>query len=447
MANIASVHSIKKNLNQLFHFEKTDAKNPLRSKKFKQILGLILLFNLCSKLPGLSNPPDFYFDEVYHGFTATKFLHGAPEAYDPWAKPPTGKAYEWSHPPLAKILMAVFMGIFGEDSFGWRVGSVFFGTAAVGMTCLLAIEIFESITIGILAAIFLSLEGMFFAQSRIAMNDSYFVFFALCTFFFYVKWKKDSSDINHLYLAGTFLGLAAASKWTTLYIMVILGLDFTITSWFTRSFKSKTAFYHLPLALVFIPILIYIGSYFQFFLLGNSFDRFIVIQQQMWWYHSNLKATHPYQSVPWQWIFNLRPVWMYVGNVGPEKVSTIYNLGNSVVLLSGLVAVSAYTFQEKKRSWARGFTLLCYFMLWVPWSFSPRIMLFYHYMPAVPFLCMILARELETRRIQNPASGLKWTFSLIGLSLVWFLVFYPHMTGYPVSKTWDHLYYLIPSWR
>lgn len=76
------------------------------------------------------------------------------------------------------------------------------------------------------------------------------------------------------------------------------------------------------LQLFIIPVLIYLASYIPFFFFSghhspprlnySNFQTFIGLQQQMWWYHTQLKATHTYQSAPLQWIFDLRPVWLYV---------------------------------------------------------------------------------------------------------------------------------------
>jgi dolichyl-phosphate-mannose--protein O-mannosyl transferase len=42
----------------------------------------------------------------------------------------------------------------------------------------------------------LSLEGLFLIQSRIAMNDSYLVFFMLMAFIAYVRWRKSPDSLK-----------------------------------------------------------------------------------------------------------------------------------------------------------------------------------------------------------------------------------------------------------
>jgi len=113
-------------------------------KKFWILMSLIIAFGTISKLVNLSHPKDFYFDEVYHGYTATQHLRGNRDAYDPWAQPPKGRANEWTHPPLGKLVMALTMAFVGENSFGWRLSSVFMGGLLVLITSLLALELLGS---------------------------------------------------------------------------------------------------------------------------------------------------------------------------------------------------------------------------------------------------------------------------------------------------------------
>src|ERR1051325_8878962 len=112
-------------------------------KRFWTILLGILIIGFGIKLIRLDQPADFYFDEVYHAFTATYYYEGNHEAYNMYYKNPPGRAVEWTHPPTAKLLMWWSMDIFGENSFGWRFSSVVFGTLLALFAALLAWELFN----------------------------------------------------------------------------------------------------------------------------------------------------------------------------------------------------------------------------------------------------------------------------------------------------------------
>lgn len=425
----------------------------MSDKKHKKILilfALVFIFAVVTKLTRLSTPKDFYFDEVYHAYTATLYLHGDKEAYNPYAKAPEGKAVEWTHPPLSKLIMAGTMKVFGENSFGWRIGSVIFGTAAIVATAVLAYTLFHSLTIALLSMLLMSLETLVLAQSRVAMNDSYFVFFMLIGLISYVHFKREPSRLKPLYLTGIALGLSLATKWTALYIFVIIALDLTRDLVWKGRWPKGASFLHMVVALALLPALIYIASYAQFFILGWGWEDLGKLQSQMWNYHNNLTATHSYSSKPWQWLLNIRPVWMYVDYSVPDKIGNIYNLGNSVILFAGLYAVFATLFREKSGTgtWEKWFILLIYFALWMPWIVSPRIMLFYHYMPAIPALCIITARWLDQMlHAAQPRRHMIAKAVLVG-AFVWFVLFYPHITAIRVPKGFaDAVYFLIPSWK
>jgi len=410
----------------------------------------ILIFCFMTKVVRLSYPSDFYFDEVYHGFTATVYLHGDKQAYDPWAKPPEGKAFEWTHPPLAKLIMTGMMLVFGENPFGWRIGSVLFGTAATVATAVLAFELFGAMPIALIAMALMSMENLVLAQSRLAMNDSYFIFFMLIALIGYVRWRKDEASLRYLYLAGLGLGLAVATKWTAFYVFAILAIDLAACAVWRRRLPARTSLLHLPLALGIVPAGLYLASYLHFFALGWGWADLVHLQQQMWWYHTGLKATHSYKSAPWQWILNLRPVWFHVDYSRPGYAANIYNLGNSVILYSGLYAVIVSVVQLRGvlASWSLWFAILAYLMLWVPWTFSPRMMLFYHYLPAIPLLCILLARWLASKLSSDHAGERVVPHIILATAFLWFVIFYPNSTEIPVPQGFaDIVYFALPGWK
>ena len=419
-------------------------------KKLLKWFLIILAFCFFTKVIHLGYPSDFYFDEVYHGFTATVYLHGDKQAYDPWAKPPEGKAFEWTHPPLSKLIMAGMMWSFGENPFGWRIGSVLFGTMATVATGILAFELFGSIAVGLIAIALMSMENLVLAQSRIAMNDSYLIFFMLLGLIGYVRWRRDESSIKTLYWTGLWLGLAAATKWTTVYIFLIIAIDLVAKTLWTKRLPKAVALWNIPVALGLLPVLVYLGSYLHYFSMGYSWAEFVELCKQMWWYHTNLQATHSYQSKTWQWLLNLRPVWFYVDYAKPGYAANIYNLGNTVLLYSGLFATISTLIDYKKwdRAWETWFILMVYFMLWFPWTFSPRIMLFYHYLPAVPALYIILARWLAAKGLSDISRERLIAKAILAGGLLWFVVYYPNSTATPVPEGFANIvYFSVPTWH
>lgn len=415
----------------------------------------LLFFVLSFRLIALHQPPSYYFDEIYHGYTAVQYTHQNPDAYDPWGKAAPGFANEWSHPPLAKLFMAVGVAAFGEYSWAWRVASAIFGTISVGLVGLFAYQLTGKYRVSILSMTLMSFEGLHLVMSRIAMNDIFFVTFILATFcaYWHAQLTQSKTPFNRWFLfSGILLGAALASKWTALYAFGIIGLDQLVRwLWIEKRIPNPQEFVFKAFAFGVLPVATYLASYIHMFSLGFDWAFFTELQRQMWWYHTNLTATHGYQSQPWQWLLDLRPVWMSA-QYSETGVANIYALGNPLLLWAGLVAVSAAFWNQLGR-WDHGrwFLLLAYFAFWVPWLFSPRIMFFYHYFPSIIFLVLLLAISID-----------EWVFSGIGkvrterklyliaflsLAALWLAAFSPHLLGIEVPTLWSEKLFIFESWR
>src|SRR3989338_3933898 len=105
---------------------------------------LILLLALFTRFWRLDTPNTYYFDEVYHAFTAKEMLAGNPAAWEFWNTPPAGFAYEWTHPPLAKLFMALGMMIYGVGPFGWRFFGALAGVGIIIAVYLISLKLFKS---------------------------------------------------------------------------------------------------------------------------------------------------------------------------------------------------------------------------------------------------------------------------------------------------------------
>lgn len=405
-------------------YKKKDVTDPqtLSKRNKTLILSGILLFALISRLIGLGQPDHEYFDEVYHAFTAKVMLHNDPKAWEWWNPNPEGFAYEWTHPPVAKEVMAISMRIFGENSFAYRLPAALLGVGVVFLIYKVASVLFND-EVGLLSAAVFSLDGLGLVMSRIGMNDIYVVFFMLLTLFLFLKHKN--------FLGGLSLGLAAASKWTTLWFIPVLILAFLLLK---RKFKISLLWF------VILPPLVYVATYIPQFVSGHGFDIFWGMQKQMWWYHTQLVATHPFSSSWWTWPLLLRPIWVYTSGETNGMVSNIYGMGNPLVFWGGLVSAIIslkYIFVEKRKKLL--LVLGAYLGLFTPWALSPRIMFFYHYFPAVPFLCMLTGFVLYKNK--------KAIVPFLVLTGILYIYFYPHWSGLSVPIWLDHSYYWLPGWR
>lgn len=186
-------------------------------KKIKFFLPeiLIFVFALVTRFVNLGYPKNHIFDEVYHAFTAQEMFKGNPAAWEWWNTPPPSFAYEWTHPPLAKEFMWLSISIFGDNPFAWRFFSALFGTGVIVLIYFISFHLFKNRRIALLSSFVASLSGLLLVMSRIAMNDSYFLFFSLLAILMFLKDKK--------LLMGIFLGLSLSSKWTAVFTIILIG--------------------------------------------------------------------------------------------------------------------------------------------------------------------------------------------------------------------------------
>ncbi len=387
------------------------------------LLSAVLIFGFLTRIYSLGIPEDMYFDEIYHSFTAKLMLHNDPKAWEWWNPHPEGFAYEWTHPPLAKLGMVLGMRIFGENAFGWRIVQAILGTGSIYMVYLIASFVFKDRLTGIISSIVFSLDGLVLVTSRIGMNDSYLLFFSLLAVYLFIK------NIN--FLSAVAFGLALCSKWSAVYTLPVLFVSHFV-------FKKKIVLGYLAFA--FIPVVVYLLSYSGMFLTGHTWDQFIEVQKQMWWYHTNLIAEHPYTSPAWSWPFLLRPIYLYDGGEMVGKVARIYAFGNPLVFWFGLFSIFySFFISAKERIKKLGFIVFSYLVFFLPWIASPRIMFLYHYLPSIPFLA--IASGFILRRFQK-VQIVFFVFAFLA-----FAYFYPHWIGLRIPAKLDESYYWFTSWR
>src|SRR5207302_2456094 len=162
-------------------------------------------------LPGLGKANDiapnspFVFDELYFANDAHNDLLGR-DYFDP-------------EPPLAKLIIALGIQLFGFNSFGWRFMPALFGTALIPLMYLLARQLLTVRFFAVAAGVLMAFDGMTFVESRTAVIDIIpITLVVLAYLFFHLHLSADSVSRRRwmIVLTGITLGLALGSKWTTL---------------------------------------------------------------------------------------------------------------------------------------------------------------------------------------------------------------------------------------
>ena len=125
------------------------------------------------------------------------------------------------HPFLSKALIAAGITMLGDNAPGWRIFSVLLGTFSLPLVFALVLRLSKSRKASYLSATLLALDVMFFSNSSAALLDIPMVFFALLAFVLYF-YKVRFWKLDHFMLSGIFLGLAALSKETAIFLLATL---------------------------------------------------------------------------------------------------------------------------------------------------------------------------------------------------------------------------------
>ena len=101
----------------------------------------------------------------------------------------------------------------GNNQFAYRFPGVLLGALTAALIFLLARFLFRRRSVAVIAAILVLVDGMFFANARIAMNDTYVTFFIVAAFTLFVplwlgRWRNRWVTASGLLDVGVLLGLA-----------------------------------------------------------------------------------------------------------------------------------------------------------------------------------------------------------------------------------------------
>jgi len=405
-------------------YENKSVKEPVQEKKkfffVPQIqkfdsMDMIIIFALMLastliRIFYLKFPEEMSFDEVYHARAAGEYLRGV-------------APFEWVHPPLAKLIISVGVMVFGLNSFGWRISALLFGSLFMPVMYILGKSLFGKRSLGILAALLISMDGVFIIQSRVAMTNIFATFFQIASvMFFWLYFQYDVHDENKkksytfFFLSGLFMAIALATRWTSagslffiggaliwhkflskISISDILSGDFRIIS-NCLNYKELRFWLLAIFSFGILPFCVYILAYTPYILLGHNLHDIFKMQVDIFNYHKNLRDPHPYYSEWYTWPFLIRPTWYYFRDFKDGTIGGIIALGNPIIWWSSLFAVGFVLYKAIKDKMANLLYVgLAFIALYLPWAVSPRVKNYNHYLfEAIPYACLALVYILSS---------------------------------------------------
>lgn len=404
-------------------------KKYLLNKKFRSLLPLIIftivaLVGLCARSWHLSLPNSRVFDEVYFPEFASKLL--------------SGELIFDTHPPLGKMLIAIGIALFGDNTLGWRVIPWFIGVLIPLLMFLVGKQFKPKYFPWIVAGIF-AVEPIFVLYSRVGLMDGSLFFFAMAAVAAAYICKN---DVALPWIVGLLIGLAVGIKWTTLAVVL------PVTVILFQRKKATSLWLIIPIAFCVYILSVYFG-----FNMGHADPTAHSItewHQQAYRYHAGLTEAHPWGSKWWSWPLMIRPLLMYYQVNGAGQYEIMTTLTNPILLWSSTLAVGAsvlYMFGQwilhglKKAVKHELLPLIVgYFAFWLPFADISRVMFMYHYIPAYGFALAILAYWLA-RGMQS-----KWwrvlVIIFIGIGLVLSIAYLPLAMAFPIGEwLFDHLFW------
>jgi dolichyl-phosphate-mannose--protein O-mannosyl transferase len=406
------------------------------------IAALFALAALALYLFRIADPAKLDFDET-HYVPAVRTLMALAGLANP------------EHPPLAKWLIGLGMAMFGDNPFGWRVMSAVFGAILVFAGVMAARWLLATRPAAIMTGALLLLSPMLFIQSRIAMLDIFMASFLMLAFWMMAAAAHGGfRDRRHLALAGAFLGCATACKWTAIPLVAMAVLFYLALRRRGRQAKasgrSQASFIEGLMWLGPFAGLVYLASFlplmflrFDAVPLGGILSR----QFDMLTLQSSPMASHTYQSLWWQWVLSLRPIWYFYEPLDGIQRGVLF-IGNPAISWGGLVALILCLWAWHKQ---RDGALLAIVLLWAAsvafFIVIPKpVMFYYHYFPASLLLCFAIAGVLDRWFWQK---GNRLVPALcIGFCALLFLEFYPIISAAPLGDPQDFNRWMwLDSWR
>lgn len=187
------------------------------------LLGLLCLLGIGVRAYHLEIPPSakpgqgYVFDERYY-VSAARIIAGSRHTLgDVYAgASPVGTDPNGEHPQLGKLIIAAGMGVFGDNTVGWRITAVMFGAAAILLLYWLVRCAGGGPWLALGAAGLASFDNLWVVHSRIAVLDIFVVPFMLAGIAFYLRRRP--------IVAGCLLGIGCCVKEFAVYGVFVIGL-------------------------------------------------------------------------------------------------------------------------------------------------------------------------------------------------------------------------------
>jgi len=220
-----------------------------------------------------------------------------------------------------------------------------------------------------------------------------------------------------------------------------------------QEYKTKLLYLAALCVLFFllIPGAIYTLSYIPYTNVPGASDNLVGAmlenQKSMFEYHSALTDTHPFESVWWSWPVIRRPIWYYNGSGLPNGIkAVILSFGNPLVWWVGIPCFfAAFFIAYKKKDKNMALVLAAFIFQYAPWVLVARSTYIYHYFSSLPFVIFFIVYTIKNL-IEAKVINDKVVFAYLGAVMMLFAVYYPVLSGLPVTARYSDALRLFSTW-
>ena len=423
---------------------------------------LLVAGTAATRLPRLSTPRAFVFDEIYYAPDGAEMLRRGVEK---------GGVV---HPPGGKWLIAIGIRLFGFTPFGWRFSALVCGCIVVLLTYIAARQFVPGHALPALAATAVALDGVAFTTGRTAHLDVFLALFTTAAITFTLMALRDPTRERRVRWcmvgAGLSLGLGLTVKWSAGFLLLAILLAFL----WLRARQPVTPGHGkrilaTVLTLTVLPVGVYLAAYSPWIvnfdktyihivrcrnnnecseslterirLFLRDQDRIREFQQ------SSLQENNSNADASWKWVNQTHPSTLFRKTCQPEfsrapddladqscagaaagDITEVVAVANPIVWFAGMGAGLVLLWRVVFRRDRIAFFLLAFGLYqWLPWALNPRHTYTFYIAPLIPAIALWLAAAFRHKPF-------KWLApAFVVLTVTAFAFYYPIWSAKPMS--------------
>jgi dolichyl-phosphate-mannose-protein mannosyltransferase len=410
------------------------------------VCAALVLFGCALRVQNLGFPDSVVFDEKLFVGSAREYLNRLPDSND--------------HPPLGKLLIALGMHCWGDNSLGWRIMPLGFGIANVVLAHLLGQRVFRNPVAGWLAGAFVAADGFLVSYSRVAMLDGMLTTCILACALAAVRAKSPLRILAAAALAGCAMSIKFSG------VAALLGVWMTIAS--QRGWRRSAV-------LGGGTLLACVSTYTALHALGLWVSDLPAGVDDVWRTtcrliagHSRITTFHHPASSHWYtWVIPLKPIILREHGADHLMARMLTSLGNPLLWWTSTAAacaLAAWLFwmgpqqalarlREPEPASAagpvqaqfRGVVQLFAFWLGMlsPWIVLPRQSYVYHYLPSYACGLVLLAGLVAWVHARRAWLPLVFVLLVANVSVI----YAPLWGQIPISEEGAHRRLWLDTWR